>query len=467
MSKKISAFLLALCMVIALSAPAAAAADDIGITIDGSSVAFTSDSGSPFIDSHDRTLVPLRVTMETYGCEVFWDNENRSAVVYKDGVTVVCPIGDSSITVNGESVAIDTAAVIVESRTYLPIRCVLEAVGADVNWDANTRTVVVKSGEADVLLHQDSYISLAEAAIAANVNLSAQDAEDVKSATVMFLQNVSVDQTQINKMCVRLKNLVLNQAALDGAVGYCETYDNVNFTITMDSTDPEKLPTKEDYMEILFHELCHMFSNMQNTHTWFKEGMTSMLTASIAGNGTWELYSYDVYLRLVCCLMEFFGKDVMLNAYLTGDESALCFLLNSYAGVSNASTVLDSSAEQMTDALVSGMFTWLDTYDGMTYEEGKALYDQAAAPLIELLKKAWQGKYGEASENNPLISAYLDLLGRYTFVTTARIISDPAFMTGTTYNYYGLSTYKSFFVLNDRSNRYCYDGELVYYRYAS
>ena len=467
MTKRISAFLIALCMVIALSAPAVAATDDIGITIDGSSVGFTSDSGSPFIDSNDRTLVPLRVTMETYGCEVCWDNENRSAVVYKDGVTVVCPIGSSSIAVNGKSVAIDTAAVIVDSRTYLPIRCVLEAVGANVNWDANTRTVVVKSGEADVLLHQDNYISLAEAAIAANANLSAQDAEDVKSATILFLQNVSVDQTQISKMCVRLKNLVLNQAALDGAVGYCETYDNVNFTITMDSTDPEKLPTKEDYMEILFHELCHMFSNMQNTHNWFKEGMTSMLTASISGNGTWELYSYDVYLRLICCLMELVGKDAMLSAYLTGNESGICTQLNKYAGVSNASSVLDSSAEQMTDALVSGLFTWLDTYNGMSYAEGKALYEQAAAPLIELLKKAWQGKFGAASENNPLITAYLDLLGRYAFVTTARNISDPAFKEGTEYNYYGRSTYRSFFVLNDKSNIYCYDGELVYYRYVA
>ena len=41
---------------------------DIGITIDGNSVAFQSGYGEPFIDVNSRTLVPLRGVMEAFWC---------------------------------------------------------------------------------------------------------------------------------------------------------------------------------------------------------------------------------------------------------------------------------------------------------------------------------------------------------------------------------------------------------------
>ena len=71
-----------LCLVLGLSfsAPAASA---VGVTIDGKNIAFTTESGSPFINSQNRTLVPLRITMKTYECRVYWDNEIQNAILYK------------------------------------------------------------------------------------------------------------------------------------------------------------------------------------------------------------------------------------------------------------------------------------------------------------------------------------------------------------------------------------------------
>lgn len=40
----------------------------------------------------------------------------------------------------------DTAALIQDGRTYLPIRVVLESFGAKVQWNGDTNTVVVTSG---------------------------------------------------------------------------------------------------------------------------------------------------------------------------------------------------------------------------------------------------------------------------------------------------------------------------------
>ena len=44
---------------------------------------------------------------------------------------------------NGQKISNDTAAIIKDGKTYLPIRAVLEAFGASVGWDGATQTVTV------------------------------------------------------------------------------------------------------------------------------------------------------------------------------------------------------------------------------------------------------------------------------------------------------------------------------------
>lgn len=51
-------------------------ASQIGVTINGSAVQFNASTGSPFVDSSNRTQVPLRATMEAYGCDVDWDRNS-------------------------------------------------------------------------------------------------------------------------------------------------------------------------------------------------------------------------------------------------------------------------------------------------------------------------------------------------------------------------------------------------------
>ena len=47
------------------------AASGVNVYIDGKAVAFSDSTGYPFI-SEGRTLVPLRVTMESFGASVFF-----------------------------------------------------------------------------------------------------------------------------------------------------------------------------------------------------------------------------------------------------------------------------------------------------------------------------------------------------------------------------------------------------------
>ena len=128
----------------------AVSASAVDVYVDGVKVPFTEDSGHPFIDGNNRTLVPLRITMEALGADVSWDNEARCAIVKKGASTVNCYIDEACIYRNGTRIANDSAAIISNSRTYLPIRAVAEALDATVSWDGN---VVINSGSAGSLVN--------------------------------------------------------------------------------------------------------------------------------------------------------------------------------------------------------------------------------------------------------------------------------------------------------------------------
>lgn len=123
----------------------------VNISINGSNVNFTEQSGVPFVDSNSRTQVPLRVTMESFGASVGWNNDTRTAIVEKDGIKVEVPVGQSYIIKNGQQIKNDTAAIIKDGKTYLPIRAVLEAFGANVGWDNAIQTVTVTKSPLEIL----------------------------------------------------------------------------------------------------------------------------------------------------------------------------------------------------------------------------------------------------------------------------------------------------------------------------
>jgi len=131
----------------------AGAVRPVGVIIDGQAVAFDDTYGHPFVDEAGRTQVPFRVTLETFGCTVSWDNDTRTAIAEKDGVVVAVPIGQAYILENGRQVPIDTTSRIRENRTYLPIRAVLEAFGAYVTWDQENRLVMADTGMPLVRVH--------------------------------------------------------------------------------------------------------------------------------------------------------------------------------------------------------------------------------------------------------------------------------------------------------------------------
>lgn len=140
---------LTLVLMWAVTLPSAADSGDVKITIDGVELKAEPSMGAPFIDQNRRTQVPLNAAMSAIGAQVSWNAQERIAIVEKDGVRVEVPIGESYIIKNGQRIDNDTAAIIKDRRTYLPIRVVMEAFGASVGWDSKTRTVSIVTAQGD------------------------------------------------------------------------------------------------------------------------------------------------------------------------------------------------------------------------------------------------------------------------------------------------------------------------------
>ena len=74
--------------------------------------------------------------------EVTWDNETRTVHAKNETTVMELGIGRKTAIVNGEEHT-ELAPEITDDRTFVPLRFVSESVGADVDWDAATRTVTI------------------------------------------------------------------------------------------------------------------------------------------------------------------------------------------------------------------------------------------------------------------------------------------------------------------------------------
>lgn len=94
----------------------------------------------------DRTLVPLRLVAEALGLEVEWNAESRQALIEMNGATYAFLPGKPFYGAGDTKVDMDTEAIIRHDRLFLPLRVIAEAMGKPVSWDAATYTAIVGTG---------------------------------------------------------------------------------------------------------------------------------------------------------------------------------------------------------------------------------------------------------------------------------------------------------------------------------
>ena len=95
------------------------------------------------INQNGRVLVPMRDIFENLGATVNYYPLNQSIVATKGSTVIKMALGSSKAMVNNLPVSLDQPARAYYGRTLVPLRFVSEAMGANVNYNANTRVVMI------------------------------------------------------------------------------------------------------------------------------------------------------------------------------------------------------------------------------------------------------------------------------------------------------------------------------------
>jgi hypothetical protein len=90
-----------------------------------------------------RTFLPLRAISEALGATVDWIAETQGITVTLGENTIGLQVGNTSAVVNGTVMTLDAAPYIKNNRTMVPFRVIAEGLGATVEWDPALRIVTV------------------------------------------------------------------------------------------------------------------------------------------------------------------------------------------------------------------------------------------------------------------------------------------------------------------------------------
>ena len=106
------------------------------------------DEGSPHVIVNERTLLPVRAVVEEMGGTVSWEAETKTATLNYSEDKIDLVIDSKTAYLNNEPNELDTAPAIINDRTMLPIRFIAESFKFDVKWDGDTQNITITKSEA-------------------------------------------------------------------------------------------------------------------------------------------------------------------------------------------------------------------------------------------------------------------------------------------------------------------------------
>ncbi|MES2459642.1 MAG: copper amine oxidase N-terminal domain-containing protein [Armatimonadota bacterium] len=103
--------------------------------------------GQQPVSQGGRVLVPLRGVLEKLGAYVQYDSAARVITALKGDLNIRLPIGGREATVNQRPVSLDVPAQVVNGSTLVPLRFVAESLGANVEYNPAANAVAITAGQ--------------------------------------------------------------------------------------------------------------------------------------------------------------------------------------------------------------------------------------------------------------------------------------------------------------------------------
>lgn len=175
--KKLFPLCLALVLALALAIPAAAsdaASQPAGVAVQVNGENVTFPNASPEV-TNGRTMVPMRAVLETLGATVDYAEDTRTVTATLGDVSLTHVIDTNTIEMgDGEQLTMDTTSYVTKGSTLVPLRFFSQALGYEVYWDEGQRTAVV--------IDKASFISELDAKLTVINGFEAETAEDAEEA---------------------------------------------------------------------------------------------------------------------------------------------------------------------------------------------------------------------------------------------------------------------------------------------
>lgn len=127
-------------------------ASEVNVQLNGEIMDFTDSNGAKVEAQiiNDRTMVPFRKIFNSLGVtdeNILWNATDKSIVATKGNITIKLQIGNSIARKieNGveTKITLDTAPVIWNDRTLVPLRFIAESLGKTVGWDSSNKTAII------------------------------------------------------------------------------------------------------------------------------------------------------------------------------------------------------------------------------------------------------------------------------------------------------------------------------------
>ena len=96
------------------------------------------------IIKNKRTFVPIRCIFEVLDAQVLWLPSTKTIIINKDNDTVSLQINNKIAYKNDTPINLDVAPFIKDNRTFVPLRFISEVFGADVEWIEHTQEIIIR-----------------------------------------------------------------------------------------------------------------------------------------------------------------------------------------------------------------------------------------------------------------------------------------------------------------------------------
>lgn len=134
-------FLLLMLLVFVWTWPSEGQAASAGgsILLDGKNI--SSGLDVPVENVNGNVMVPLRLISQNMGYAVDWQQQSKSITVQGRGKTLKLAVGQKTASADGVTITLQTAPILKQNTSLVPIRFIGEQLGLTVGWDNTSKTV--------------------------------------------------------------------------------------------------------------------------------------------------------------------------------------------------------------------------------------------------------------------------------------------------------------------------------------